>query len=66
MLTEATLAAFATLANTVLQLQLARFNALPDDAKRAQAEQQQALAQPWVDIGLKIAGLIDRLSAKAG
>ncbi len=64
MLTEATLAAFATLANTVLQMQLAHFNALPDDAKRAQAEQQQALAQPWVDLAVKITGFIDKLTAK--
>ncbi len=64
MLTEATLVAFASLANTVLQMQLAHFNALPGADKTAQAQQQQALAQPWVDLGLKIAGLIDKLTAK--
>lgn len=68
MLTEATMAALAALANTVLQMQLAHFNALPEDQKLAQAVQLQQLAQPWIDIGLKIAGLLDKLmvSGKAG
>ena len=62
MLTEATLAAFATLASTILQIQLAQFNALPDADKQAAAQNQAALLKPWVDLGLKCAALLEKLS----
>lgn len=61
MLTESMLTALATLATTVLQLRLAQFNALPDAEKTAQAVNERALAQPWIDFALKWATALDKL-----